>query len=264
MKYYVVDSFTDEEFKGNPAGVCVVKKYPSAELMQKIAAENRLSETAFVCKREDGDYDIRYFTPEAEVDLCGHATLGTSYVLAHFVEPGQTEFLFHANNDDLVIRCLGGGLFEMDFPSWEPKPVAVTEAMRNALGFEPEGAWLTRDLIFLVKDAETVRNFQPDIKAIKAVPEGCGFLLTAEGTESDFVCRTFFPKIGIPEDPVCGSANRSLIPFWAKRLGKKELVNYQVSPRTGVVYGRDENERVKISGHVTLYSSAEINISEVN
>ena len=262
MKYFVVDSFTKEPFKGNPAGVCIVESFPSAEIMQKIAKENRLSETAFACQKAPGEYQVRFFTPGSEIDLCGHATLGTSYVLSHFVEPEQKEFHFHANHDELTIRCLEGDLFEMDFPAWKAEPVAVTGAMKKALGFTPEGAWLTRDLMFLVKDAETVRNFQPDLAAIEAVPEGCGFFLTAEndGEESDFVCRTFFPKIAIDEDPVCGSANCTLIPFWSERLGKKDLVNYQLSERTGFVYGEDAGERVKIKGHVALYSVGEINI----
>lgn len=134
--------------------------------------------------------------------------------------------------------------------------------MRKALGFEPKEAWLTRDLMFLVENEEIVQNFCPDFEAIQAVPEGCGFFLTAEGKESDFVCRTFFPKIAINEDPVCGSANCTFIPFWSKRFGKKELVNYQLSKSSGVVYCKDEGERVKISGHVTLYSSGEINVKE--
>lgn len=263
MKYFVVDSFTKEQFKGNPAGVCIVDTFPSDEVMQNIAAENRLSETAFTCKRADGEYDLRFFTPGAEVDLCGHATLGTSYVLSHFVEPEQKEFHFHTNHEELTIRCLEGDLFEMDFPAWKPEPVAITDAMREALGFEPEGAWLTRDLMFLVKDVETVRNFQPNLAAIEAVPEGIGFFLTAksENDESDFVCRTFFPKIAIDEDPVCGSANCTLIPFWSEHLGNNELVNYQLSKRTGFVYGKNEGDRVKISGHVALYSVGEINLA---
>lgn len=262
MKYYVVNAFTQEQFKGNPAGVCVVEKFPSDEIMQKIATENKLSETAFVYPMAKGEYRIRYFTPGAEVDLCGHATLGTSFVLSNFVEPEQKEFHFHANKETLTIHCMENGLFEMDFPSWKPEPIEVNDSMRNALGFEPEGAWLSRDLLILVKDEETVQNFQPNFSSIEAVPEGLGLFLTAEGRNSDFVSRAFFPKIAINEDPVCGSANCTFIPFWAERLGKKELVNYQLSQRTGTIYCRDAGERVKISGHVTLYSAGEINISE--
>lgn len=260
MKYFVVDAFTDSLFKGNPAGVCLIDRWPSEETMQKIAAENRLSETAFVYRRDDGDYDIRFFTPGTEVELCGHATLGTSYVLAHFVDPEQEEFRYHSKGGALRAKRLDGDRFELDFPAWTPEPVPVTQAMRNALGFEPEGAWLTRDLVLLVDSPETVLNYQPKLAAIASIPEGTGLFLTAKGTESDFVCRTFFPKISIDEDPVCGSANCTLIPFWSERLGKKELINYQLSPRTGVVYCKDEGERVRISGHATLYLTGEINI----
>lgn len=263
MKYYVVDAFTTEQFKGNPAGVCVVNEFPPAELMQKIAAENRLSETAFVCQRSDGDYDLRWFTPGAEVNLCGHATLGTSYVLAHFVEPERKEFRFHSLSGSLTARCAGKDRYELNFPAWKPEPVEVTEAMRRALGFEPERAWLSRDLIFLVDSYDRVRDFQPDYKAIEAVPEGMGIFLTARGYDSDFVCRTFFPKIAVDEDPVCGSAHSELVPLWAEMLDKNELVSHQLSPRTGILYCENRGDRVKISGDVTLYQAGELNINLV-
>lgn len=260
MKYYVVDAFTSELFKGNPAGVCVVEEFPSAELMQKIAAENRLSETAFVCRREDGDYNIRWFTPGAEVNLCGHATLGTSFVLANFVEPDKDEFRYNSMSGSLAAKRLDNDRFEMDFPAWKPEPVKVSQAMRDALGFEPAGAWLSRDLVLLANSWETVQNFKPDYEAISAVPEGMGILLTARGDKSDFVCRTFFPKVAVDEDPVCGSAHSELIPFWSEILGKKELISHQLSPRTGVVYCKAEDDRVKISGHVSLYLTGEIHL----
>ena len=258
MKYYVVDAFTSELFKGNPAGVCVVDSFPPDDLMQEIAAENRLSETAFVCRREDGDYNLRWFTPGAEVNLCGHATLGTSYVLARFVEPDAKEFRFHSLSGLLVAKRLGDDQFELDFPSWKPEKVEVTEAMQKALGFAPEGAWLSRDLIFMVESGDVVQNFKPDYELIKAVPEGMGIFLTARGKDSDFVCRTFFPKIAVDEDPVCGSAHSELIPLWSEILGKKELVSHQLSPRTGELFCVDEGERVKISGKAALYLTGEI------
>ena len=262
MKYYVVDAFTSEQFKGNPAGVCVVDSFPPDDLMQKIAAENRLSETAFVCKRKDGDYDLRWFTPGAEVNLCGHATLGTSYILANFVEPDAQEFRYHTMSGRLAAKCLGGDRFELDFPAWRPERVEVTGAMKKALGFVPDEAWLSRDLIFMVDSCDTVRNFKPDYELIKAVPEGMGVFLTAKGEDSDFVCRTFFPKIAVDEDPVCGSAHSELIPLWSERLGKRDLVSHQLSPRTGELFCVDEGERVKISGKVTLYLIGEICIQE--
>ena len=260
MKYYVVDAFTEELFKGNPAGVCLVDEFPTDETMTNIAAENRLSETAFVKHKVDGIYRVRFFTPTSEVDLCGHATLGTGFVLANFVEPGKKEFHLRANQDDIVITVREGGLYEIEFPSWHPQKVAVTKEMEDALGFKPEAAWQTRDLIILAKDTDTVQNFQPDYQAIAHMTDKLGVLITAQASDSEFVSRTFFPNIGIPEDPVCGSANCSLIPLWSQRLGKKEIIKHQLSPRTGTIYCRDGGNVVKISGHVTLYSTAELNI----
>lgn len=206
MKYYVVDAFTSEHFCGNPAGVCLIDKWLEPEIMQKIAAENRLSETAFVKPRADGSFDIRWFTPGAEVNLCGHATLASSYILGRFIEPEQQTFVLHSHmSGDLTAIRLPDGRYELDFPAWEPKPVEITPSICEALGFEPKGVWLTRDLVVQAEHEEIIRNFQPDLQAICNL-EGLGLLLTAKGSKSDFVCRTFFPKIAVDEDPVCGSA----------------------------------------------------------
>ena len=263
MRYYVVDAFTTEVFKGNPAGVCVVEgDWPTPEQMQNIAAENRLSETAFVRRRAAGAYDIRYFTPGSEVGLCGHATLGTSFVLAHFVDPDQEVFHFHTRDEEVSALRLPGDRYELDFPAWEPKDYPVTDLVRAALnGHDPDYAGQTRDLVCIVDSPETVRTFQPDQAAIAALPRDLmGLLLTAPGTDCDVVCRTFFPNIAIPEDPVCGSAQCTLIPLWAKRLGKTELVIRQLSPRTGVLYGKLDGDRVRISGNAAMYLSGEIHV----
>ena len=265
MKYYVVDAFTTEQFKGNPAGVCVLEgEWPSAETMQKIAAENRLSETAFVNCQEDGSYVLRYFSPGSEVGLCGHATLGTSYVLAHFVDPEASVFHYHTRDEDVAAYKLPGDRYELDFPAWEEKAVEVDERILAALnGIRPLEVLETRDLTCILESEEAVRNFVPDQEAIDALPDKyLGLLITARGENSDFVDRSVFPKHAIPEDPVCGSAKCTLIPLWSKRLGKNELVGHQLSPRTGVVYCRHEGDRVKISGNVALYMAGEINIQE--
>lgn len=260
MKYYVVDAFTSEHFCGNPAGVCLIDKWLEPEIMQKIAAENRLSETAFVKPRADGSFDIRWFTPGAEVNLCGHATLASSYILGRFIEPKQQTFVLHSHmSGDLTAIRLPDGRYELDFPAWQLKPVEITPSICEALGFEPKGVWLTRDLVVQAEHEEIIRNFQPDLQAICNL-DGLGLLLTAKGSKSDFVCRTFFPKIAVDEDPVCGSANCTLVPLWSHLLGKDELINYQLSPRTGIVYCKMGKHRVKISGHVCLYMSGEIQI----
>lgn len=259
MKQYVVDAFAGKVFEGNPAAVCVMDRWPDDALMQKIAMENSLSETAFVV-REGDHYRLRWFTPGKEVDLCGHATLGTSFVLSAFYEPGETRFVFETLSGRLTVNKKGD-LFEMDFPSRMPEPVGITEEMVAALnGLRPAGAYLSRDLMLVLPDEKSVRCFAPDWSRICAVPEGMGLLITAQadGGGYDFVSRCFFPKIRVNEDPVCGSAHCNFIPFWAKELGKEEMTAHQVSPRGGVIYCRNAGDRVYISGQAVLYSKAEI------
>ena len=262
MKQYVVDAFADNVFEGNPAAVCVMDKWLDDTLMQKIAIENNLSETAFVVREED-HYRLRWFTPGKEVDLCGHATLGTAYVLANYYKPDETRFEFDTLSGRLIVTRKGD-LYEMDFPSRMPEPVEVTEAMIDALnGMKPLDAYLSRDLMLLLPDERSVQDFVPDWNKIKAVPEGMGLLITAraDNDEYDFVSRCFFPKILVNEDPVCGSAHRNFVPFWAERLGKDEMTAHQISSRGGIVYCRNDKERVYLSGKAVLYSEAEIHVS---
>ena len=259
MKQYVVDAFADKVFEGNPAAVCVMDQWLADEVMQKIAIENNLSETAFVVWEND-HYHLRWFTPGKEVDLCGHATLGTTYVLANFYDTDAKSFVFETLSGRLVVTKRGD-LYEMDFPSRMPEPIAVSEQMMDALnGLQPLGAYLSRDLMLLLPDERSVRDFQPDWGKICAVPEGMGFLITAkaDGDEFDFVSRCFFPKIRVNEDPVCGSAHCNFVPFWAKELGKETMKAHQVSARGGIVYCRNDKERVYLGGRAVLYSEAEI------
>ena len=263
LNYYVVDAFTTEPFRGNPAGVCVLEgAWPTPETMQRIAKENRLSETAFVKRRADGSYDLRYFSPGSEVGLCGHATLGTTFVLAHFVDPEAEMFHYHTRDEDVSARKLPGDRYALQFPAWESEPVEMTDTIRAALnGIEPIALLGTRDLIAVLESEEAVKRFVPDQAAIDALPEQyLGLLITAKGEETDFVDRSFFPKLAIPEDPVCGSAKCSLIPLWADRLGKTELVGKQLSERTGIVYCRMAGDHVEISGNAALYLKGEINV----
>jgi PhzF family phenazine biosynthesis protein len=259
MKYYVVDSFTKKLFHGNPAGVCIVPFFPKDELMQHIAAENRLSETAFVIPQGDGSYRIRFFAPDGEVDLCGHASLGSANVISRFIDPSRKEIILQANQDTLHVSIQSDGRITMEFPSWQPKEKEVTEAMAEAVGFRPVSAWGTRDLILVGKDEETIRNAVPDEDKIRQMAE-LGVLITAPGKDTDFVCRCFFPKLGIPEDPVCGSAECSLVPFWAGKLSKHKLVNEQLTKRGGFVYCEMKGNTVAISGYVTIYLEADLKV----
>ncbi|MDD4843963.1 MAG: PhzF family phenazine biosynthesis protein [Anaerotignum sp.] len=257
MKYFVVDAFAENVFGGNPAGVCVLEEPISAELMQKIAAENNLSETAFVYKKELGKYDLKWFTPKAEIDLCGHATLGTAFVIANHVDTQVLEMQFSTLSGILTV-VRRGDLLEMDFPSRMPKEISVTEEMEKAIGRKPLAAYLSRDLILLLEDEKAVTQLEPDFQKVLELQDGLGLVVTAKGENYDFVSRCFFPKLGVNEDPVTGSAHSSLIPFWAKKLEKESMVARQVSLRSGKLHCKNAGERVLISGSAVLYLKGEI------
>ncbi|MEC0236216.1 PhzF family phenazine biosynthesis protein [Paenibacillus kribbensis] len=258
MKYYVVDAFAEHVFEGNPAGVCILDKWLPDNTMQNIAAENNLSETAFAVK-EGEHYRLRWFTPAAEIELCGHATLATAFVLASFYEPDAEQFTFHTLGGILIV-LKKGNLFEMDFPSRLPEPFKLTNDMIEALGVTPIETYLSRDLMFVLENEDQVRQLSPDFSKLKDLPDGLGVSITAEGETFDFVSRSFFPKLNVNEDPVCGSAHCNLIPFWAGRLGKNELVARQLSKRGGTLYCLLEGDRVKMSGTAVLYAEAELQI----
>ena len=258
MKQYIVDAFTKRFFHGNPAAVCVMEAWLPDELMQQIAIENNLSETAFVV-REGVRYHIRWFTPGAEVDLCGHATLATSFVLTRFVDPQAEELVFTSLGGELRVRK-AGELLELDFPARMPRPVPFTTQMRQLVHGLPAQAYVDRDLILVLEDEQSVRDYVPDYAAISALEGELGLFVTAPSRTYDFVSRTFFPKLKINEDPVCGSAHCDLIPYWAKRLGKTKMTAYQASPRGGVLYCEDRGDRVRIGGHAVLYSEAEVRV----
>ena len=205
----------------------------SDEIMMKITRENNLSETAFAVK-EGEDYRLRWFTPGGEIDLCGHATLATAYVITKFIEPEITEVRFQTLSGLLVV-IRKGDFLEMDFPSYELKNVDVTEAMVEAIGVRPLEVYLGRDLLCVFESEEEVRNLNPNMEKLKAL-DGLLLHVTAQDKEFDCVSRTFAPKLSVPEDPVCGSGHCHIIPFWAGRLGKNDLVAYQASSRGGTLY----------------------------
>jgi PhzF family phenazine biosynthesis protein len=258
MKYYVVDAFAEKVFEGNPAGVCLLERWLTDELMQSIAIENNLSETAF-CVREEAGYHLRWFTPGREIDLCGHATLATAYILMRFVEPLTQSIHFDSLGGELNVTRKGD-LYEMDFPSIETQPYPLTEAMVEALGVTPVEVYKGRDLIFLLESEDAVKALAPDFEKIKRFPEGLAAFVTARAKDFDFVTRAFWPKMSINEDPVTGSMYCSVLPYWHKKLHKTEMTARQVSRRGGTVYLEYCGSRVKISGGAALYATADIHI----
>jgi PhzF family phenazine biosynthesis protein len=258
MKYYVVDAFADNVFEGNPAAVCVMDSWLSDDLMQKIACENNLSETAFAVMEEDDLYRLRWFTPGGEIDLCGHATLATAYIIANFYDKAIKRIRFDTLSGELVVARNGDDLYEMDFPSRMPEVHPLTDRMVEALGVRPSETYLGRDLMFVLESESDVVNLEPDLVKLAALPEGLGVLVTARSDKYDFVSRSFFPKLNVNEDPVCGSAHCNFIPYWAERLNKREMTARQVSKRGGTLYCSILGERVTISGRASLYSKGEL------
>lgn len=259
MKYYVVDAFADEVFKGNPAGVCVLDNPIDDSTMQKIAGENNLSETAFVVKKGNG-YDLRWFTPKAEIDLCGHATLGTSYVISNYVDIGIENMTFNTASGALKVKRKGD-LYEMDLPLREPQKIELSrEIISDVIGDYPAEIYLSRDLFVVLETEEQVEKLTPNFSKMIKLEKGSGVIVTAKGINVDFVSRCFYPKLGVNEDPVTGSAHSNLIPFWSSRLNKDVMVAKQLSARGGKLYCKIAGDRVKVSGKAVLYMIGNINI----
>lgn len=256
MKQYIVDAFTNKVFSGNPAAVCVMDKWPSEEWMMNLAAENNLSETAFIVKEETG-YRLRWFTPGTEVELCGHATLASSFVMLNYYEKDKTQIKFNTLSGKLTINRKGS-LYEMDFPTYELKEIPVTDDMEKAFGVRPIKAVLGLDLICVFENEDIVRNMRPNQELLTSI-EGRIQNATAKGNDYDCVSRSFCPKLAVPEDPVCGSAHCQIADYWSSVLGKNEIVAYQASKRGGTLYCNiTQNGRIKISGEATLFAISEI------
>ena len=260
IPYYVVDAFASKPFEGNPAGVCVLDNWIDNELMQQIAAENRLSETAFVVRQSTGSYMLRWFTPTNEIDLCGHATFGTAFVLFRFYEPDAEVLRFYApyKGYDLVCKRAGDRI-QMEFPRIEPQPLPFQQTMADAVGAMPHDVLATeRDLILVFDNEAVVNSLQPNMPKVAQLEHGLSVYVTAPSKTWDYVARAFWPKIGIPEDPVCGSMQSALVPYWSKRLDKRKLVCRQTSARGGTVWCEDTGSAVLISGTGTLYLQGQI------
>jgi PhzF family phenazine biosynthesis protein len=257
LPIWQVDAFTGEVFRGNPAAVVVLDEPLPERVMQSIGAENNLSETAFVVRGE-GAFGLRWFTPLVEVDLCGHATLASASVLFGEGMVEGEEATFETQSGRLTV-VREGDSFVMDFPSRPPKPVEMTDAVREALGGNPREVHEMRGLMVVYETEEEIRGLRPDFGRIAAVND-FAVMVTAVGDEADFVSRFFAPMVGVPEDPVTGSAHCTLVPFWSRRLGKHVMRALQVSRRGGEIFCEDRGERVRLGGRAVLYLKGEIEI----
>jgi PhzF family phenazine biosynthesis protein len=256
---YIVDAFADRPFAGNPAAVAPLEAWLPDALMQQMAMEHNLAETAFFL-REGESYRIRWFSPVSEVDLCGHATLAAAFVIAQFVEPGAAQVNFLSRSGPLGVS-VRDGTYTLDFPSRPAQQVDVDPQVALGLGGSPQVVLAARDYLAVYRTAAEVRALRPDMSLLAKL-DRFAVIATAPGDEAgvDFVSRFFAPAQGVPEDPVTGSAHSTLIPYWAERLGKTEMVARQLSPRGGELYCRARGERVDIGGRAVLYAKTQIYI----
>jgi PhzF family phenazine biosynthesis protein len=252
---YQVDAFTSDVFRGNPAAVCPLPAWLPVATLQNIAAENNLSETAFVVPRGE-EFDLRWFTPTLEMDLCGHATLAAAFVL--FTEQNYSGDLirFHSRSGLLAVKR-AGDILTLDFPSRPPQPYASPEILASGLSAKPARVLKSRDYLAVFDSAAEVRALKPDFAALKKL-DCLGIIATAPGDDCDFVSRFFAPAAGVDEDPVTGSAHSTLIPYWAERLGKNKMFARQISQRGGELFCELAGDRVHIGGKAVLYLRGEI------
>jgi PhzF family phenazine biosynthesis protein len=257
ISMYQVDAFTEELFKGNPAAVCILDYWIDEKLMQSMAAENNLSETAF-CVAHDDIYELRWFTPEGEIDLCGHATLATAFVIFEHIGYSGKEIKFETKSGVLEVTKEDDNLI-MIFPAREGRHAEITDELVQGLGKKPKELYQSRDLMAVYETEDEIKDMNPDIEILKKL-DAFGIIVTAKGKDVDFVSRYFAPAAGIPEDPVTGSAHCTLVPYWSKVLGKKELTAHQISKRGGKLLCEDRGEKIKISGTAVLFLKGEIYI----
>lgn len=255
---FQVDAFTSELFSGNPAAVCPMRVWPEVKVMQAIAAENNLSETAFIVGGQ-GKFRIRWFTPQAEVDLCGHATLAAGYVVLNHIDKSLKSVKFLSDHSGLLSVSRAGDMLAMDFPSLPPKPCQPPEGLVKALGKGIIATLEERDYMVVFETEAQVRALKPDMAKLRRLDKQ-GVIVTAKGDRVDFVSRYFAPKLGIPEDPVTGSAHCSLTPFWSKMMKKDRLVAQQVSARGGDVLCMQKGKRVFLAGSAVLFMRGAIEI----
>lgn len=259
LPIYTVDAFTDHIFGGNPAAVCPLETWLPDAVMQQLATENNLSETAFFVKKDDGSYDIRWFTPEFEIDLAGHPTLATAYVI--FNELGYTgdKIIFHTVKSGDLVVTKRDDLLEMNFPARMPVACETTEALQKSFSIQPAKILRSRDYFFVYDTEEEVKNAVPDFNWLNKL-DTIGVIITSKGDTADFVSRFFVPNSVIGEDPVTGSAHATLIPYWAKELNKTSLSAIQLSKRQGHLWCQSIGDRVTIAGKAVLYMKGQYRI----
>lgn len=273
ISQYIIDAFSDKVFKGNPAAVCRLNAWLPDSLMQSIAQENNLSETAFLLG-SDGEYELRWFTPSSEIDLCGHATLASAYMLSITTDMHISKFSFHTKSGVIVVEKKGDW-YAMDFPSFPLQKIAVSEAMCEAIGCPVLEAFMGRDLVCVLENATQVRTAKPNLDKIAAL-SGLLCHVTAQSESSidtavhtsgsitnnayDCISRSFAPKLGVAEDPVCGSGHCHIAPLWASKLKKNEILAFQASKRGGVLACTMQGTRVLLAGQAALYAKGEIYI----
>ena len=258
IEIFQVDAFTDRVFGGNPAAVCrLTDGWLPDRTMQSIAAENNLSETAFLVAEGDG-YDIRWFTPVREVDLCGHATLASGYVVMTHIDPSVREVRFNSRSGRLDVRREEDWLI-LDLPALPPQALEDWSGVADALGVEPREVLQNGKMLVLLDDRSAVQDTRPDMGKVAALSAG-GIIITAPGDDCDFVSRFFAPAGGIPEDPVTGSAHSVLAPYWGERLGKTRMLARQISARGGLLKLELRGDRVWMTGKVVPYLQGRITI----
>jgi PhzF family phenazine biosynthesis protein len=261
MKFsiYQVDAFAENVFSGNPAAVIPLEHWIDEDIMQKIAMENNLSETAFIVK-EDEVYQIRWFTPENEVDLCGHATLASAYVIKNFIEPHIAEIQFRTQRAGMLKASAKEGVYTLDFPARIPEPCTAPAGLLKSLGTAIAVEILkSRDYFVVLPDEEAVKNIEPDFILMQQL-DSFGVIVTAKGQSADAVSRCFYPSAGINEDPVTGSAHCNIVPYWSEKLGKTKLQCKQLSKRGGTLDCELSGDRVLLSGKCVLFLQGEIDL----
>lgn len=259
LKLFQVDAFSDKVFGGNPAAVCPLEHWLPDDLMQRIAIENSVAETAFFIPI-NGGFEIRWFTPEIEMDLCGHATLATAHVIARHLNYSEPSIKFQSLSGELMV-IVQDELLTLNFPSRKPEPSDVPQIILDAFQEKPIEVLKSRDYLLVFETEEIIRQIEPNQSILNQINlDPGGVIVTAQGNEVDFVSRYFTPQASIFEDPVTGSAHCSLIPYWSKKLGKTSLHALQVSPRVGKLYCQDLGERVLISGQAVTYLEGRITV----
>lgn len=259
MKYCVIDAFAENMFEGNPAAVCFYDDDLSDDLMQKIAAENNLSETAYVKKLSNGNYSLRWFTPKSEIDLCGHATLAAAFAISKFKDVTGNKIVFETRGGLLPVK-VDGDFYTLDLPAYDLREMPISKNISELSENKILNAFMGRDLVLVLEDSRAVKNFVPNLAKIEAL-DGLLLHITAPFSNGyDCISRSFAPKLNVPEDPVCGSGHCHIVPIWSKALDKCNIKAFQASKRSGTLYCTFENNRVLMSGKCVLFSTGEIQI----